>query len=138
MIDIPENEQPWGFAAVGAFFVFGSAMATYAGVTLLIPGTALDRLWILNPVGHARLASLANPAGISFLVLSALLAAAAIGWFRRRRWGWFLGTTIIAINAAGDLANLIAGEHLKGAAGVVIAGLVLIYMTRPRLRSYFT
>jgi len=29
------------------------------------------------------------------------------------------------------------GEFWKGAAGVVIAGLLLIYMTRPRLRRYF-
>ncbi len=63
--------------------------------------------------------------------------AAASGWFRRRYWGWVLGTAIIAINAAGDLVNLTMGEHWKGAAGVAIAGLLLIYMTRPRVRRYF-
>jgi hypothetical protein len=48
-----------------------------------------------------------------------------------------LGVTIIAINAAGDLVNLVIGEHTKGAVGVVIAGLLLIYMTRSRVRAYF-
>jgi len=62
---------------------------------------------------------------------------AAVGWFRRRYWGWVLGVTIIAINALGDIVNLVRGEGLKGAVGVAIAGLLLIYMTRPGVRSYF-
>jgi len=48
-----------------------------------------------------------------------------------------LGTTIIAINAAGDLVNLATGERLKGAVGVAIAGPLLIYMTRSGVRKYF-
>ena len=71
-------------------------------------------------------------------MLSALLCTAALGWFRRRHWGWALGTTIIAINAAGDLVNLVIGERLKGEVGVAIAGLLLIYMTRRGVRNYFT
>jgi hypothetical protein len=61
----------------------------------------------------------------------------SVGWFRRRRWGWLLGTTIIAINAAGDLINAARGEWLKGAVGVAIAGLLLFYITRSEVRSYF-
>jgi uncharacterized membrane protein YhaH (DUF805 family) len=62
---------------------------------------------------------------------------AAVGWFRRKYWGWMLGVTIIAINATGDLINGAMGERLKGAAGVAIAGLLLLYITRPALRNYF-
>lgn len=32
--------RPIGFVAIGAFLLFGVAMATYAGLTLLWPGTA--------------------------------------------------------------------------------------------------
>jgi len=112
-------------------------MAAYAAVTLLKPGTVLDRLWALNKTGHAQLASLGKGAGLGFVVLSALLCAAAVGWFQRRYWGWVLGTTIIALNAAGDLINGVMGEWLKGAVGVAIAGLLLIYMTRSEVRNYF-
>ncbi len=112
-------------------------MAAYAAVTLLKPGTALDRLWALNKAGHIQLATFGKSAGLGFVVLSALMCAAAVGWFRRRFWGWVLGTTIIAINAAGDLINGVLGEWLKGAVGVAIAGLLLIYMTRSIVRNYF-
>ncbi len=132
-----ENERPRGFVPIGVFFVFGAAMAAYAAVTLLKPGTILDGLWVLNKTAHAQLVSLGKGAGLGFVVVSALLCAAAVGWFRRRYWGWILGVTIVAMNAAGDLVNLAIGEHLKGAVGVAIAGLFLLYMTSSGVRNYF-
>ena len=131
------TNRPRGFVIMGAFLVFGATMAAYAAATLLKPGTALDRLWALNKAGHTQLAALGKGAGLGFVVLSVLLCAASFGWFRQRYWGWILGTTIIAINAAGDLVNLAIGEHLKGAVGVAIAGLLLIYMTSRGVRDYF-
>ena len=132
-----EHDRPRGFVAIGVFFVFGATMAAYAAATLLKPRTVLDRLWVLNKPGHAQLASLGKGVALGFVVLSALLCAAAVGWFRRRYWGWVLGATIIAINAAGDLINGVRGEWRKGAVGVVIAGLLLFYMTRSGVRKYF-
>jgi hypothetical protein len=102
------------------------------------PGTFLDALWALNPNGHAELVPFSKVAGPAFLILSAALAATAIGWFRRRHWGWLWGISIIAINATGDLVNLARGETLKGVTGVVIAGLLLTYITRSSVRNFFT
>jgi hypothetical protein len=132
-----QDQRPRGFVAIGAFFLFGATTAAYAAVTLLQPGTVLDRLWALNKTGHAQLVALGKGAGFGFVVLAALMCAASIGWFRRRYWGWLLGTTIVAINAAGDLINGVRGEWQKGAVGVTIAGLLLFYMTRSGVRSYF-
>jgi hypothetical protein len=131
------NDRPRGFTAVGIFFLFGATMAAYAAITLIKPGTALDGLWGLNRSAHAQLAPFGKAAGLGFALLSGLLCAASIGWLRRRSWGWALGTTIVAMNAAGDLANLAFGDRLKGAAGVVIAAALLFFMTRPGLRTYF-
>ena len=132
-----EHRRPRGFVPIGAFFVFGTTMSAYAAVTLLKPGTVLDQLWTLNKTGHAQLASLGKSAGAGFTVLAALMCATAVGWFRRRYWGWLLGTTIIAANAVGDLINGVRGEWLKGAVGVAIAGLLLFCMTRSGIRNYF-
>jgi hypothetical protein len=137
MMDATQHDQPRGFVPIGVFFVFGATMAAYAAITLLKPGTFLDALWALNERGHAGLVLLGRGAALLFAVLSVVLGLAAVGWFRRKRWGWILGVTIIAINATGDLLNGVMGEWLKGAFGVAIAGLLLIYMTRPGVRDFF-
>jgi hypothetical protein len=118
------------------FFAFGATMSAYAAVTLLKPGTFLDALWVLNKQGHEGLAGLGRWTAIPFVILSPMLCLAAVGWFRRRYWGWVLGVAIIAINMAGDVGQLVFGEPWKGAVGVAVAGLLLFYMTRSGVRSY--
>jgi hypothetical protein len=136
-MDPDAPNRPRGFVAIGAFFVFGTIMAAYAAVTLVKPGTFLDALWGLNKRGHAGLVLLGRGAVLLFAVLSGLLGLTAVGWFRRKYWGWTLGVAIVAINATGDLINGVMGEWVKGAVGVVIAGLLLIYMLRRGVRNYF-
>lgn len=131
------DTQPRGFVPIGIFFVFGATMAAYAALTLLEPGTFLDALWALNKQAHIQLAVLGRMAAVPFGIVSIALALAAAGWFRRRRWGWVLGTSIIAINAVGDVVNLAIGEPWKGGVGVLIAGLLLVYLTRSNVRRYF-
>ena len=136
-VEFTGQPRPRGFVPIGVFFVFGATTSAYAALTLLKPGTFLDRLWVLNKRGHAELASLGKGSALLLGVVSVMLCSAAVGWFRRRYWGWLLGVTIIAINMAGDFGQIVFGERWKGAVGVVIAGLLLIYMTRPGVRRYF-
>ena len=112
-------------------------MATFAATTLLNPGTFLDRAWALNPAARSQLLPVAKIAGVGFVVLAVVLLLAGVGWFQRRYWGWVLGTSVIAVNMLGDFINALRGEWQKGAVGVVIAGLLLIYLTRPGVRTYF-
>jgi hypothetical protein len=130
-------ERPWGFVPIAVFFFFGAVMGTLAAVTLLWPGTALDRAWRLNPTAHDSLVPLGRMIGVPFLILALALLLAAFGWLGRRRWGWLLGTTIIAVNLIGDLIHVLTGEWVKGGVGVIIAGLLLIYLTRRGVRGYF-
>lgn len=136
MINVEPERRPAGFLPLGIFFFFGSGMAAYAALTLLNPGTLLDRAWRLNPQAYAQLRPLIPLIGLPFLVLSAALFMAGVGWSGRRRWGWILGTAIIAVNLAGDLVHLAMGDRTS-AVGVAVAGVLLLYMTRPAMRGYF-
>jgi uncharacterized membrane protein (DUF2068 family) len=131
------HDRPAGFAAIGVFFYFGATMATYAAITLLEPGTFLDRAWALNPSAHLHLGAMGRAMGLPFIGLAVALLLAGVGWFKRRYWGWLLGTVMIAINLTGDLMQLLRGEPAKGAVGVAVAGLLLSYLTRRRVRGYF-
>lgn len=131
------DKRPIGFLPLGIFFFFAATMASLATVTLGWPGTFLDRAWELNKTGHAQLAPLGRILALPFALLAVVALVAGVGWFKRRRWAWVVGTLGIALNCVGDIVNMAIGEFWKGAAGVIIAGLLLIYMTRPNVRNYF-
>ncbi len=123
--------------AVGIFLFFGAVMAAFAGTTLIWRGTVLDELWALNTPAHERLAPFGAIAGLAFLLLSATLACAGAGWFKRRLWGWRLATIVILVQALGDLINLLRGDFMRGGIGLAIAGLLLFYLLRPKVRVLF-
>jgi hypothetical protein len=112
-------------------------MAGLAAITLLWRGTPLDRLWVLNQMAYKRLAPMGRAVGILFLLLGAALATAGIGWFRHRPWGWRLAVVIIATQVVGDLVNCVRGDLLRGGTGVIIAGALLLFLWRPKIRHSF-
>ncbi len=58
-------------------------MTSLAGTTLVWPGSALDRIWNLNPRAHEELAPFGRVVGIPFLLLGATLAVASLEQY----WG---------------------------------------------------
>ena len=123
--------------AIGIFLVAAAGIVVLAAITLLAPGTFLDAMWKMNPAAYRQMAPMGAKAGILFLILGAALLAAAIGWFRRRRWGWWLTVVIFAVQVLGDLDNAIQRDHRGGAIGVLIAGALLVFLWHPRIRSAF-
>jgi hypothetical protein len=134
---VKRNVENFGLTAMAVFLFFGAAMATFAGITLLFPGSFLDPIWRLNPDAGEQLRQLGRGIGIAFLGLGAAMVAAAVGWIKRRFWGWALAVIIIASQVLGDLVNALRGEFLKGAVGVVIAGALLVYLMRRNVRDAF-
>jgi hypothetical protein len=133
-----DEGKPLGFSAIGIFLFFGGAMASLAATTLLLPGTALDRAWTLNPTAYKQLSPLGTKVGILFLLLAVVLVVSGIGWFQRRLWGWRLAVAIIATQVIGDIVNVVRGDLLRGGAGVIIAGALLLYLLMPRVRAAFS
>jgi len=82
--------SPRGQDAIGIFLLFGAVIRLLRGTTLLWRGTALDRMWTLNPRAYKELHRLER-VGIPFLMLGASLVA-CMAWFKRRfgdgGWLW--------------------------------------------------
>jgi hypothetical protein len=134
---VAQVRSPCGMLAMGVFLLFGAAMACLAGTTLLWPGTVLDRTWALNPRAYRELAPLGWMVGITFLLLSAALFTAGVGWFRGRPWGWSLAVALIATQVLGNIVNLFLGHIAEGATGSIIAGALLAYLLLPRVKNVF-
>jgi hypothetical protein len=131
------GQEPRGWLAIGVFLLWGAAMATLAGVTLIFPGTFLDRAWVLNPTGHAGLSALGRWVGFLFPVLGLALALAGIGWLKRRFWGWILAVLLTGGNLLGDAIRLASGAWLQGLVGVVLAGALFFYIVSAKVRNHF-
>jgi len=128
---------PMSMTAVGVFLVFGACMSGLAGTTLVWQGTTLDKVWGLNPTAYRKLAPLGRSVGPLFLLLSATMFVASLGWFKRRLWGWGLAVGIISTQTAVDAVNLVRGDYLRGGMGFAIAGALLYYLLHPKVRSTF-
>jgi hypothetical protein len=128
---------PPAMTTVGGFLVFGACMSGLAGTTLVWQGTTLDRIWALNPTAYRKLAPLGGTFGPLFLLLSATMVGASVGWFKRRLWGWGLAVAIISTQVAGDAVNLVRGDYLRGGTGLTIARALLFFLLRPKVRTKF-
>ena len=137
MDKVVRGKSTLGTTAFGIFLVFGAVMASLAGTTLIWRGTVLDGIWALNATAYRRLAPLGRIVGILFPLLSAALALAGAGWFKRRLWGWKLAVGLIVTQVLGNLANLVMGDVLRGATGLALAGALLYYLLRPAIRNLF-
>jgi len=112
-------------------------MAALAGIMVLRPGTALDKLWSLNPVAQQLLTPIGRSVGPAFLLMSITLLIAAAGWFQWRLWGWRLTVLVLAVQFAGDFINLLRGDLFRGAIGILVAGSMLYFLLRSNIRSSF-
>lgn len=128
---------PRGVTAIGIFFLFGAVMASLAGMTLVWPGTAFDRMWAFNPRAFRELAPVGKTVGILFLLLGVTLSATSVGWFKRRLWGWRIAVIIIATQVLGGLIHVFLGRVVEGGVGVAIAGALLLYLLRVKVRAVF-
>lgn len=125
------------FIAIGLFCYFAMTMALYAAITLLHPGTFLNDIWSLNPAAHRDLFPFRKPAGVMFLLIAATAAIAGYGWLRRRTWGWRLAVLGIGTQVVGDCVNLVRGDLVRGGAGLLIGGALLIYLLSDKIKSNF-
>jgi hypothetical protein len=108
------------------------------GISLFISGTPLDLLWTikasLSPSIRGTLTG--NIFGIFLLLLGAVLMASGYGMLRGNKIAWWAVIIIFGVNAIGDLVSLIMG-NINSISGIIIVGILIVYLTRPSVRNYF-
>jgi hypothetical protein len=127
---IDAMRQPLGIKLLAAFFLFGASMCALTIVLLVFPGTRLDSLWRLNPEAQATFRSMGRISILLMAVVGSACALAATGLIRRTNWGRALAIAILAINLAGDLANVFVRQDSRTLIGLPIAAALIMYLVK--------
>lgn len=82
---------------------FGSTIiAIVGGLSLLWPGTILDRLWKLNPVAQTEFVRTGRlVVGLLLLCLGIMSSVVGIGLLKGKTWAWWL--TLLLLVAVGGV-----------------------------------
>jgi hypothetical protein len=131
------HPRPAGITALIVFFAAGTVVSFLAGLSLLVPAAFPETMWRVNPRGHDGLVRLGLWGIVLLFAASSTCGAAAIGLWRRARWGHWMAMALIAINLVSDFANAVVGTEPRAIVGVPIAFLLLLYLLSKRVRGYF-
>jgi hypothetical protein len=94
-------------------------------------------MWRLNPRAREQFSHIGYWAASLLGPVCVACAASAYGFFKGKRWGYWLGITLLIVNLAGDLVNVVLGVERRALIGVPVVALLLWYLSSKRVRSFF-
>ena len=87
--------RPTGISIIGLFLLVAPVILVVSAISLLVPGTFLDQIWVVNETGYRQMLPFRGLVGIGFLALGVVIALAGIGLLKGRKWGWWLAVLIV-------------------------------------------
>jgi hypothetical protein len=120
-----------GIKALALFFVFGSVMSGLAFFMLLFPDSPLEPLWRLNPKARQGFAGMGWWALLLMFVVCLGCSGAALGLWRRKRWGYWMALSILWVNVLADTINALLVDQ-RTLVGIPIAGALIAYLIAKR------
>jgi hypothetical protein len=132
------RDRPILISIVATFLFGATAIAAIVGISLITPGTLLDRIWKLNEPVHAEFQAFGSTAGAPLLLLGIVTGATAAGLLRGEPWARRVAIAVFAVNALGDgVTVFIRRDLLKSGLGALIAAAFLLALYRPNVISFF-
>jgi hypothetical protein len=133
-----ERYRPKTILVIAAFLFLATIIAFITGESLLFPNAVLDKLWKLNPEGAALFHSIGRISGVFLLGLGIGTFFAAFGLLRGRRWAWWFGVCLFAIDAVGNLVSyFLTRDALRSLTGAIVSATFLFFLCHDSVRGYF-
>ena len=130
-------KRPGGITALGWFFVFGTVASGLSLISILNPGGPLEPMWRLNPRAHEQFSHMGLWAALLLAPVCLACGASAYGFLKGKRWGYWMGISLLAVNLAGDLINAALGIERRAVIGIPIVALLLWYLSSKRVKAFF-
>ncbi len=127
----------WPRRMFGIFLLVSSLVSALAALTLLWPHSPLSAGWAVKETEYRQLLRVRMVAGGGFAVLSVVLASTTVGWWRRRRWAWFMALGILVVNLVSDVLRTVMTQQWSGASGLFVEGLIVIWISSRPVRLHY-
>jgi hypothetical protein len=98
---------------------------------LLFPVSPLEPLWRLNPKAREGFAGMGWWALLLMFLVCLGCAVAALGLWRRNRWGYWMALVILSVNLLADTINALTVD-IRTVIGIPIAGVLIAYLIAKR------
>jgi uncharacterized membrane protein (DUF2068 family) len=131
------RERPSGVTALSIFFAVGTIPSSFSALALAFPGHWAEAVWRLKPEAQTDFAQLGWWAVPLMLLVALACGGAAVGLWRRRRWGQRLALGLLSINLLGDLLNALMRADWRTLIGLPIGGAMIAYLLSRRVRAWF-
>ena len=146
----PKPRRPTGVTILGILALLGGIVFLLGGITAiglgLVIGTYAGSAFTnaLSNAGYSGLASIGAGtlavillvSGAIALILGILYFAVGVGFFGGKGWAWTLGIIVTIISIVYNIAQIAFGAF-SSVFGLVVAILILYYLTRPHVKAFF-
>lgn len=116
----PTRARPPGVTTLGILAILIGLLGLVGGATLLTSSDAFV-------VG---LSAFAVVVGILYLVTG-------IGFLQGARWGWIMGLIVSVLALVRNVIEAVQGGVVFAIPGVVVALVIIYYLTRPKVKGFF-
>ncbi len=131
----PRASRPTGITIIAVLAILIGVLGLLAGVAI-IGLSALISTSTFVGMDPALLTGVGLVVGGIVLVFSLIWLAVGLGFLHGRSWAWTLGMIFSVLSIIGALSFAILGDY-SGIFGVFIWGMMIYYLTRNRVKSFF-
>ena len=136
------KKRPTGVTVIAVLVIIGGILLLLAGIAGVVVGSL----------------SISQIIGLGFVIIGAIILAVGIGYLvvsygllKGKRWSWTITVVLLFIGIAIDVASIIIFGYFTfdtdtssflttnsgSIAGIIISVIILYYLYRPHVKSYF-
>lgn len=90
--------------------ILSAVLSMFVGLALLVPGSFLDSLWVMNPAAKNLFLKGGYYVGVTLLLMSVVCGITVFGLLRKCKWGWYLSTILFTVVFIFNVLRLFSGD----------------------------
>ena len=128
-----QKHRPLGVTIIAVLTIIAGIAFLASGITAV---TVAPFLSDTGPNNNNMLAGLSAVTGAALLTLGLAYFVMAFGLLKGKGWAWTITVVLSCIGIALGLVSIVSG-HIGAIFNIVINGVILYYIYRPYVKSFF-